>query len=315
LDTLDTRIFRELVQDRTAFATSDIRRSFKAVAKKLNIDEVTVRKRIAKMKRSGFLQGWTVMANPTLVGLRLAQISFDVPSLGAKPDLVEQLKLMQGSFVLVDCFGTSLFLSFLYRDEESLQKQVELVRRMSKATNLVCQRTPIPESRGRLTETDWGIVRALQQDPRKSYGVIGAKLGVSSRTVRRRLQRMIENRAIFILPSMNPAALEGVIQADLLVSFKNPESKTEIDQKIMVIWADYLARAEVGSPETSFFNLFIKNVSQAQEVLQWVSGQPGVKNSRVDLIQKRFELYTSLNTELERKLQGILSAPIRSSHK
>ncbi len=35
------------------------------MAKKLNIDEVTVRKRIAKMKRSGFLQGWTVMANPT----------------------------------------------------------------------------------------------------------------------------------------------------------------------------------------------------------------------------------------------------------
>lgn len=261
------------------------------------------------MKRSGFLQGWTVMINPNLLGLKLAQMSFEVPSLRTKPDLIEQLKLLPGSFVLVDCFGASLFLSFLYRDEDSYQKHIELVRRMSKTTNLVCQRTPIPESRGVLTETDWGIVRTLQQNPRKSYGVIATKLGVSSRTVRRRLQRMIDDRAIFILPSMNPAALEGVIQADLLVSYENPKSKGEVDQRIMAIWDDYLARAEVGGPDSSFFNLFIKNISQAQEVLEWLNSQSGVKSTRIDLIQDRFELYASLNSELKGKLKRITAAP------
>ena len=129
-----------MVQDRAGFATSDVRKSFRAIAKRLKVDEVTVRKRIAKMERSGFLQHWMVLLNPTLLGLRLAQLSFDVHSLSAKHDLIEQLKLLPGSFVLVDCFGSSLFFSFLYRDEDSLQRQVELVRRMSKASNMVCVR-------------------------------------------------------------------------------------------------------------------------------------------------------------------------------
>ena len=302
MDTLDTKIFRELVQDRVAFCTSDIRRSFRVVAKKLHVDEVTVRKRIGKIQSSGFLQYWVVLVNPRLLGLRIAQLLFDVSSPSTKYDLIEKLKLLPGALVLVNCFGSSLFFSFFYQDEDSLQRQVELVSRMSSAKDMVCTRPPIPECKIKLTATDWGIIRSLHRNPRKSYGTVGRELGVSSRTVKRRLQRMMNQRAVFILPSMNPRALEGVTQADLLVSYENPRSKAEIDGRLMTLWDDHLVRAEIGDREYSFFNLFVKNISQAQEVLDWVNGQPGVRSARIDLVEDRIESYAPLSAELDKRL-------------
>jgi len=298
-----------------AFATSDIKRSFKAIAAKLNVDEVTVRKRLAKMERNGFLRYWMVMVNPTLLGLRGAQLSLDVPSPTDKHDLIEQLKLLPGSMVVVDCYGSSLFFGFFYRGGDSLQRQVDLVRRMSKTTNLVCTTIPTPECGIKLTETDWEIVRSLQNTPRKPYGTIARELRVSTRTVKRRLQRLISNRAIFILPSMNPSALEGVNQADLLVLYESPRSKAEVDWRIMALWDDYIARAELGARDSSFFNLFIKNVSKAQEVLDWVRQQPGVKSSRVDLVQNRYELYDALSKEFDIAIQRFPAPPIRTAHR
>ena len=315
MDTLDTKIFRELVQDRSAFATSDIRRSFRVVARKLDIDEVTVRKRIKKMQGSGFLQYWMVLVNPRLLGLGIAQLLFDVLSSSTKYDLIEKLKLLPGAFVLVDCFGSSMYFSFFYQDETSLQRQVELVSKITSAKDMVFRSTPIPECKVKLAVTDWRIIRSLHKNPRKSYGSVARELGVSSRTVKRRLQRMVDEKAVFVVPSMNPGALDGVIQADLLVSHENPRSKAETDGKFMALWDDHLARAEIGDKEHSFFNLFVKNVSQAHEVLDWTKRQPGVRSARIDLVQDRIEFYPLLSGELAEKLRQFSVTPVKFEHR
>lgn len=308
LDTLDTKIIREFVQDRTAFATSDIRKSYSTVARHLRVDQVTVRKRIANMQRTGFLGKWNAITNPTLLGMRVAQLILDVQSPSQKIDLIEELKLLPGALVIVNFFGNSLYYAFLYSNEGDLQRQVELVQRMSKATNLVCTIPPIPECKSKLSKTDWAIITRLRKDAHVSYGSIASELGVSPRTVKRRVQRLIQERAFFMLTSFNPNALEGLIQADLLVLYDSPNAKAKIDADVFSLWNDYLARAEVGSKDSSFFNLLVKNVSQAQEVLNWVKEQPGVKSSRVDLVQDRLELYSSLDVALQGKLEQLATA-------
>jgi len=45
------------------------------------------------------------------------------------------------------------------------------------------------------------------------------------KTVKRRLQKMIEEKALFVIPSWNPKALDGAIIADLVVFYANPGSK------------------------------------------------------------------------------------------
>ena len=307
MDALDTKIIREFIQDGTAFATSDIRKSYRTVSRQLGVDEVTVRKRVSKMKRTGFLGRWNAFTNPTLLGLRVAQLTFDVQSASAKNDLIEELKLLPGSLVVVDCFGTSLYFAFLYNSDSDLRRQVELVQRLSKTNNLVCTFPPFPECKAKLSKTDWALLGKLQKDAHQSYGSIGSGLGISSRTVKRRMQKLVQERALFVLPSFNPRAIEGLVQADLLVFFDGHKAKAKVDFEMFSTWSDYLVRAEVGSSDSSFFNLLVKNVSQAQVVLNWTKEQPGVKNARIDLVQDRFELYTSLDSALEAKLEQIVS--------
>ena len=308
MDTLDTRIFRALVQDRTAFSSSEAKPSFKSIAGRLGVDEDTVRNRIRKMQESGFLQHFSIMMNPTVVGLNATQVLVEVSMPKEKQDLVDQLKKLPGSLVIVDCYGGSLSYAFLHRDETSRDRQLGLVRSLSRTTNLISTPVPFTACTLKLMETDWKIVRSLRNDPRKAYNSVAKEVKISTRTVKRRLGRMTESKAIFIVPSLNPAAMQGMIQADLLVLYDDARSKTELDRKFLSTWDDYVARAETGSPGSSFFNLFIKNISQADEVLDWVRDQPGVSSSRVDLIKNRYELYDTLDREQETEMKRLFPA-------
>jgi len=161
---------------------------------------------------------------------------------------------------------------------------------------------PVPKCAAQLTQTDWRIVKALQKNPRQSYPIISKEVGISTKTVKRRLKKMIEEMALFVLPSIDPKALEGATIVDLLVFYTNPESKTEVDKRIISQFDDLLIRAELGDTEHGFFNLIIGNISKAKEILAWVKEQPGVRSAFIELVQDRIELHESFTELVDKKL-------------
>src|SRR5438309_46589 len=271
MDSLDIRIYREFFHPRTGLPLEpDIRRSYRNVARKLRIDEVTVRNRIKRLQLSGFLKGWRVIVNPNLLGVHLAQLWLNVQPLTRKDALIEKLKLMHGVLAMSDCYGSTLSVILMYEGEISARKEFDLIQRIANAERLVRANIPFPDSTIELTHTDWRIIEAVRADPRQSYPRIAREVGVSSKTVRRRLQRMMEERALFVIPSLNPGALDGAIIADLVVFYANPESKSVIDKGIVSRYDELLIRAELGDREHGFFNLIITNISQAKEISTWV---------------------------------------------
>ena len=123
---------------------------------------------------------------------------------------------------------------------------------------------------------------------------------------------MIEERALFVIPSLNPKALDGAIIADLVVFYANPESKSGVDERIVSQFDKLLIRAELGDIEHGFFNLIIRNISKAKEILTWVKEQPGVGRAFVELVQDRIEVYESFNEPVDKKLAET-SISIRAS--
>src|SRR5712692_6581095 len=201
VDSLDIRVCRELFRDRTGpLLQSDFRRSYRSMARKLRVDEVTVRNRIKRFQQSGFLKGWRLIVNPGLLGARFAQLWFDVRPPSAKDELVRKLSLMAGVLAISDSYGSSLALVIMYESEISAKKEFELIARMSNAQSLVRANIPFPVCTIELVHTDWKIIRAIQTDPRRSYSVISREVGRSQKTVKRRLQRMIERMALFVIP-------------------------------------------------------------------------------------------------------------------
>jgi len=313
MDDLDVRVYREVFHSRTGPPLeSDVRKSYRSVARKLRIDEVTIRNRVKKLQQSGFVKGWRLIVNPSLLGVKLAQLWFDVRPPSAKDDLIRKLVLMHGALAISDYHGSSLTFILMYESEISAKKEFELIARMSDGESLVRTNIPFPGCAIELTLTDWRIIKAIQTDPRRSYSVISGEVGTSTKTVRRRLERLIEERAVFVIPSLNPKALDGATIADLVVFYANPESKTGVDNRIVSQFDSLLIRAELGDIEHGFFNLIIRNIFKAKEILAWVKEQPGVGRAFVELVQDRIEVYESFNEPVDKKLAEA-SMSIRAS--
>jgi len=301
LDTLDIRIFRELLQGYAGSPlTSDFRKSLRTVARKLQVDHVTVSRRIESLHKTGVLGGWQLFVNPHVLGVKIAKFRFDVPQ-SAKEGLMRKLRLVEGVVTIISHYGSSFLLILYYENENSLRKKAELVQRMSNAENFVRTEIPFPECKVPLSKTDWGILMSFRRNPTRPLKAISSDLRLSARTVKRRVGKMMEGLVMFALPSLNPKALHGATAADLTVAYTDPELKNEADKKIIARLGEYLTRAELGDREHGEFNLVLPNISMAQEILEWAKGQPEVRQVRVDLVQDRVELYDSLNELVERK--------------
>jgi len=272
------------------------------MARKLRVDEVTVRNRIKRLQQSGFLKGTRLIVNPGLLGVRVAQLWFDVRPPSAKDDLIRKLSLMHGVLAISDSHGPSLTLVIMYESEISVKKEFELIAEMSNAQNLVRGNIPFPECAIELTHTDWKIIKAIQTDPRQSFSVISREAGMSQKTVKRRLQRMIEEKTLFVIPSWNPKALDGAIIADLVVFYANSGSKADLDQRIVSQFDELLISTRLSDIDHGFFNLMISNISKAKEILAWVNKQPGVGKAFIELVQDRIEVYESFNEPVDKKL-------------
>jgi len=295
LDNLDVRIFREFVQDRGAYPLqSDIRQPVMKVATKLNIDVATVRNRIKKLHESGFMKDWYVFPNPSLFDLGVAHARGDVLAQSTmKDDAIRKIRLVQGIWTIINHFGSSMRVILYFEDQASLKKQIELIARISSSENILHREIHFPQCAVTLSEDDLEVVGSILTDPTKSYNAISKETGLSNKTVKRRLERMLRGRALFMIPSLNPESLSGATLAELLVFYESPEAM----------------KKENGRIETHMlFLLVITNISQVKEILNWVKQQPGVKSAFLDLVEGRIEQYDAFSQQLKRKLTQVRSA-------
>ena len=209
---------------------------------------------------------------------------------------------MHGVLAISDSYGSSLALVMMYEGEISAKKEFELIASMSNAQSLVRANIPFPGCAIELTHADWRIIKALRSDPRRSYSVVSREVSMSQKTMKRRLRRMIEGRALFVIPSWNPKALDGAVIADLVVFYTNPGFKADLDQRIISQFDELLISTRLSDIEHSFFNLLIRNISKAKEILAWVNEQPGVGKAFIELVQDRIEVYESFNEPVDKKL-------------
>src|SRR5207245_8106312 len=272
----------------------DPRRSFRAIARNLGIDELTVRNRLRKLHGMGFLKRWHLFLTPSLLGLEFVQLLVDVRS-SSKKELIEKLRLLPGIAAIVEHVGNSMYVVFASRDEESLEKQATLIEQLAGAKSSHRLRARFPNCSVGLSRTDAEIIRALARDPRKMYSAVAKEAGFSSKTVKRRLERLIEEKAVFVIPSMDPSALEGAMVADLLVQYSGREGMGVVNRRILSELDDCVIRAVLGDPDYGLFNLIITSISAVRQIPTRVGSLAGVASARVDVVQNRLEMYHELS--------------------
>ncbi len=297
------RIIREFVQGEPSLsiwpARADIKPALARLSKKLSVAESTVRERYGRLSR--FLSGWTLMVNPGLVQEKLGGLSLEVPAAVPKKEVLEKLILVDDMLFIVNYSGRLLGCVFFYQDTASVRNKVGLIRRIAACDDAIYTDVPFPSCAIEPSTTDLRIILSRQEDMTKSNRMTAEELGVSSRTVKRRLARLVREGAVWPIASLREGALTDCVRADLLVVCHDAESRVETEAEIVPMVDDYLC---FNGRFVSFtlFSLLLPSVPIAGTILDRVARMSGVDLARIDLVEERIESYGILAERVRRLL-------------
>ena len=168
----------------------------------------------------------------------------DVQPESGKPDMIRRLKLVHEITGMVNFYGKGISLYVIYNGDESRSRTIELISRITNAEKITQSRMPMPHNLTRnLTASDVAIIRALSKDARKSTLLVAKELGLSTKTVSKRMDRLRRENTILPLPILNIASIPGIIPIYLTYMFSNSDVKTSVDREMI---SHFDARAHNG---------------------------------------------------------------------
>jgi DNA-binding Lrp family transcriptional regulator len=301
MDELDVKILRSLISERAVSPTSaNVKLSLRGIAARLGADDMTVRYRYNRLEELQYMSIWSLLVNPAYFGFGVTEVMVDVQPESAKPDMIRKLKLIHEITGLVNFFGKAISIYVIFNGDDSRSRTMELISRITNAEKIALFRMPMPPSLSRnLTETDVAIIRSLSKDARKSSLLVAKELGLSSKTVRKRVERLRSENTILPLPILNMASIPGIIPVYLSYAYTKGEAKASVDREIishfdssylMMNFADLGAgNVVIGAP----------TMAEVPKILEWSKAQAGIASSRVDIATETFMFPEKLIEELE----------------
>jgi DNA-binding Lrp family transcriptional regulator len=212
LDSLDARIFSEL--SGAGSYQWDVRQSYSSIARKLEVDEETVRRRILRAEQRGLLGGWELLLNPYLIGREPVAMELKVAGSdnAKKLRVIQQIKLVDGVLFIIDLQGEGLNVVLYCESEQAISRRTALISSISGEKDpLILRKVGFPRCDLPLTRTDLLILKSLRRDPRKDTAAVASEIGVSARTVERRISVLTANRAFFHLLRPDFRRAEGTV--------------------------------------------------------------------------------------------------------
>jgi DNA-binding Lrp family transcriptional regulator len=284
-DNLYSRILREMYAP--AWARSGGRQSNAALAKKLGVDEETVRNTVERMRRSGFLKSWSISLNPHALGMECESIVVGIreEKLQPKQEIVTRLKDVDGVVAIFSFMKDPLLRMVLYyADDQDLERKIRLISSICGAREpRMSWKIPFPLPDLELKKTDWQIIGLLLKNSKRSVSEIAKAVGVSSRTVTRRLELMMEQNSFFLSPVVDAANVDGFLY-HFVISFRDQSVKPGADQRLRqsigrIVFVDTSAQ------RYSIIASICRNISEAQVTTNLIRNTEGV----VEVLASVFE--------------------------
>ncbi len=314
VDEIDIKIMKEFLTDFIMPPrNAHIRRSFRSLAKSVQIDQHAIRNRIRKLQEQGVIRRWYILVNPAIFGLKTANLQVFLPANSDKDEIIQKIS---SSFpnvgFLCNHLEPKLIVILYYRDDKDLDHDIDKLMKITKATCVNKMPKLFTEYEAKLTESDWKIIGSLQEDPWKPYSAISKELKISSKTVKRRVEALEKGAAVFLLADVNMRAVEGIIPADLIIFYENrSNTNSAVKEKTRLQIAKYLGDQLVFfdpnfAPNIDHFALILSSISKSQEIRKWVSGREAIKQSDMSILLDvfpRLKLYEGLVEGMIRQQQ------------
>jgi hypothetical protein len=237
-----------------------------------------------KFQEQGVLKGWNLGINPGNNGQSVGQAWLGSHEESDKAGAINALLSSRQVERVCNYFGPTLSFVFLIDEGAESRPTLErLLRRVGPAMTLLREGfMPLPKRP--LKDFDASIIRSLRENPWKSYRMVARETRASSKTIARRVTRMSEEGAIYMLPVVGLKSLRGIIPAELVVEYSATQSKETPNAHIVSKIGQNLVFSNVTGPY-GYFAMLVGNLSQLEHIAEWCRGQEGVEEIRVMALQ------------------------------
>ncbi len=274
------RVLKELTSPGTF--QWNFRESYSTMARRIGFDEETIRMALKRAEQAGLIQGWRLVLNPHFLRSKLAGLQVEV-EVERKTDAISKIGLVEGVIIIFDYHGKSLRVVLYYESEQALRRKIELIRRISESKEVSYWKVKSPPSGLRLRQIDWKIFQAVRKDPRQDIANVARKVGVSTRTVNRRLKLMIQEKVACLIAVRNIKNSKGVTCS--LLIYCSERGKKRVSE---------LARSRLDRVDFAFssvsdlfiLTLNLGNLCEAEELIGQIRRLEGVNQIKMGVMKE-----------------------------
>jgi DNA-binding Lrp family transcriptional regulator len=294
MDEIDIRLIQVLMMN--------ARTPYRELASELSISLQSVHRRIQMMMESGVIKGFTASVSPSYLGA----VAIDVIGRSNATDIDEVVRRLGASEFTKDILlgaGNYVTIPALLKRNSNLEPYLQFLIDNGQLSDVWMgmesfgfagkRRVEDEAESGDLTPLDFRIVNSLRADSRKPVNQVADEVGVSSKTVARRLDRMIEERKISLYIKWYPGMTSGVISF-LLIHLKQGADKKALAVRLTNRYSPRIVflRSYSNHPDVFGAISWTPTPVQQNELTNELTKEDTVKNVVPFVLLRKFEFQT-----------------------
>jgi len=296
LDELDGKILRSL--------SRNCRVSYNSLGSEIGMTAKSVKARVKKMQSSGVIDSFIVKVNPLVLGY--SKVCILVLRINNKA--ADEKNIRRSLSLLGDILNTGHVLgnisTFKFAVKKEAEEKLELLVDVIGQDLLIQNQTVVFQNvRDQPTYVDFKIMRCLLDNPRMEISDIAEKISMSSKTVARRLEKMIGNHVLDFTIQINFTAIGGYIVSVVSANLEKGAHTKVLERSYADLEDSFFVYSPMLSQQDVIYWLFFsKDVFALDSVIKRIESYQEVKKVDV-LIPISIEYHKEvLIKEIERKL-------------
>ena len=305
LDELDGKILQSL--------SRNCRVSYNSLGNEIGMTAKSVKARVKKMQSTGVIHSFIVKVNPLVLGYSKVCILV----LRINSNAADEKHIRSSLNLLGDILNTGHvlgnILTFKLAIKKVAEEKLELLDDVIGQDLLIQNQTVVsPNVIEQPTYADFKIMRCLLDDPRMEISDIAEKISMSSKTVARRLEKMIENHVLEFTVQITFTAIRGYVVSVVSANIEKGSHKKVLERSYADLKDSFFVYSPMLSQQDVIYWLyFSKDVFALDSVIKRIECYPGVR--KVDIIIPISIEYHkgTLIKEIERMLTDIREGNLR----
>jgi len=288
LDATDVRIFCELAYPDTgsrAFTRKPLTPA--EIARKLRLDEKTVRLRVRRMEESGFIKYYQATPELAVFGLRsLALYRFEAMNVATKISAIQHARGLPGVLQGFDYLGPTFSVSLVGASSAELHRLAEEIAGRSELRKQGLGEEEIGEPHAHPDRIGWRIIERLRYNARASHKEVAEELSITPRMAEYRTRKLLDSGAVLVRAVINPQRQEGLVFYELGVT-------TDLGKHAAVVnavrkrFGERLWSTQESPSGVLLLNLFGFTLGEPEEAAMEIEAMLGVRWCSI-LILKEF---------------------------